>query len=130
MELLQCPIIKFVLQPLIENYFIHGIRMEASDNQVKIWVEKKEERLLIHLEDNGRGMTEKEIQEKNELLKKNVYEKQSSIGLSNVNRRVKAVYGPEYGVYIKQSQSGGVCVTLEIRYEEGTINENSDAGGR
>ena len=85
---------------------------------------------LIHLEDNGRGMTEKEIQEKNELLKKNVYEKQSSIGLSNVNRRVKAVYGPEYGVYIKQSQSGGVCVTLEIRYEEGTINENSDAGGR
>lgn len=130
LELLQCPIIKFVLQPLIENYFIHGIRMEASDNQVKIWVEKKEERLLIHLEDNGRGMTEKEIQEKNELLKKNVYEKQSSIGLSNVNRRVKAVYGPEYGVYIKQSQSGGVCVTLEIRYEEGTINENSDAGGR
>lgn len=91
MELLQCPIIKFVLQPLIENYFIHGIRMEVSDNQVKIWVEKKEERLLIHLEDNGRGMTEKEIQEKNELLKKNVYEKQSSIGLSNVNRRVKAV---------------------------------------
>ncbi len=91
MELLQYPIIKFVLQPLIENYFIHGIRMEASDNQVKIWVEKKEERLLIHLEDNGRGMTEKEIQEKNELLKKNVYEKQSSIGLSNVNRRVKAV---------------------------------------
>lgn len=50
--------------------------------------------------------------------------------ITNVNRRVKAVYGPEYGVYIKQSQSGGVCVTLEIRYEEGTINENSDAGGR
>lgn len=126
-ELLKCRIIKFVLQPLIENYFVHGIRMEADDNYMKIWAEKSGENIKIYVEDNGRGMTSEEIREKNENLKKNIYEKQASIGLSNVNRRVKAVYGGEYGVQIEKSSLGGVCVILEIKYEEENQDENSDA---
>ena len=36
----------------------------------------------------------------------------------------------EYGVQIKKSSLGGVCVTLEIKYEEENQDEDSDAGGR
>ena len=41
-EYLQVPIIKFVLQPIIENYFIHGMRMKEPDNFIRIAVEKED----------------------------------------------------------------------------------------
>ncbi|MDC7288984.1 histidine kinase [Blautia schinkii] len=128
LELMQCRIIKFVLQPLIENYFVHGIRMEAGDNCITIWVERLEARIRIHLTDNGRGMEAAELAEKNKMLEENRYEEHSSIGLANVNRRVKAVYGPEYGVKLSLREGGGLDVTLDIKYEEGNCNENSDVG--
>ena len=93
LEYMQVPIIKFVLQPIIENYFIHGIRMRDNDNFIRIMVEKKEDDYEIIVEDNGRGMSEEDIREKNRQLIENVMEKNKSIGISNVNRRVKAVYG-------------------------------------
>ncbi|MDO4274039.1 MAG: sensor histidine kinase [Eubacteriales bacterium] len=130
LELMQCPVIKFVLQPLIENYFVHGIRMEANDNHIAISAERVEERLLIRMTDNGKGMPGEEVERQNHMLEENIYEEHSSIGLSNVNRRVKAVYGPQYGVRLKARPEGGLEVTLDIRFEEGKENEDSDVGGR
>lgn len=129
-ELAQCPVIKFVLQPLLENYFIHGIRMEASDNVISITVERLEERVRIHVEDNGRGMKPEELKRQNHMLEENIYEEHSSIGLSNVNRRVKAVYGLGYGVRLYPGKLGGLHVTLDIKYEEEMKDENRNAGGR
>lgn len=111
-ELMNYPIIKFVLQPLIENYFVHGIRTEEDGNIIRIWVEKAEDDLLIHLEDNGRGMTEEELDETNRKLRENPEDTRNSIGLQNVNRRIKAVYGEEYGIKLGKSQMGGLHVTV------------------
>lgn len=111
-ELMNYPIIKFVLQPLIENYFVHGIRTEEDGNIIRIWVEKAEDDLLIHLEDNGRGMTEEELDETNRKLRENPEDSRKSIGLQNVNRRIKAVYGEEYGIKLGKSQMGGLHVTV------------------
>lgn len=111
-ELMNYPIIKFVLQPLIENYFVHGIRTEEDGNIIRIWVEKAEDDLLIHLEDNGRGMTEEELDETNRKLRENPEDSRNSIGLQNVNRRIKAVYGEEYGIKLGKSQMGGLHVTV------------------
>lgn len=130
LELLKCPIMKFVLQPLIENYFVHGIRMEDSDNFISIWAERADSRILIHVEDNGRGMDGEKIQRQNEMLEQNVYEEHASIGLANVNRRVKAVYGEEYGVRLAARPEGGLMITLDIKYEEEKWDENRDVGGR
>lgn len=130
LELMRCPVIKFVLQPLLENYFVHGIRMEANDNYIAISAERLEECLRIHVKDNGKGMSGEELARQNRMLEENIYEQHSSIGLSNVNRRVKAVYGEQYGVALKQRQEGGLEVTLDIRFVEGEENEDSDAGGR
>lgn len=126
LEYMNVPIIKFVLQPIIENYFIHGIRMRDKDNFIKIMVEKRDDDFEIIVEDNGRGMTREEIDAKNLQLKENRMDKNKSIGISNVNRRVKAVYGNAYGLRIEQAAAGGLRVILRFRPEEGESNEKGD----
>lgn len=122
-ELMKYPIIKFILQPIIENYFVHGIRAEQEGNKIVIKVEKGEETLLIHVTDNGRGMSNELLSEKNEMLAANSSGSKKSIGLHNVNRRIKAVYGSGYGVTLAHSESGGVCVTVKVGMGEKDANE-------
>lgn len=126
LEYMQVPIIKFVLQPIIENYFIHGIRMRDRDNRICIRVEKAGEDYEIIVEDNGRGMPEEEIRMKNRQLAENKMDKQKSIGIANVNRRVKAVYGSAYGLRMEPAESGGLRVILRFKPEEGEDHEKSD----
>lgn len=118
LEYMQTPIIKFVLQPLIENYFVHGIRMQDDDNYIHICVKKDGEDFEIIVEDNGRGMPLGEIAAKNRELEADRMGKKDSIGLSNVNRRVKAVYGRAYGVRIEPARGRGLRVILRFRPQE------------
>lgn len=127
LEYMNVPIIKFVLQPVIENYFIHGIRLREKDNRIAITVEKRGEDFEILVEDNGRGMSEEEIREKNRQLQENKMDERKSIGIANVNRRIKAVYGNAYGVRMEKAVSGGVRVIIKFHPEKGEEeNENSD----
>jgi two-component system sensor histidine kinase YesM len=122
-EYLKTPIIKFVLQPVIENYFIHGIRLKERDNFVRITVEKDDGYRII-VEDNGRGMPEEAIAKKNRELEHDTMEKHSSIGIANVNRRLKAVYGKEYGIRLEAREGGGLRVILRFKPDgegEGTM---------
>lgn len=126
-EYLQTPIIKFVLQPIIENYFVHGIRMKEEDNFIRIYVEKEEDCCRIVVEDNGRGMSEEGIRKKNAELDHDIMKKQGSIGMSNVNRRLKAIYGSSCGIHIEARPEGGLRVILRFKPEEGN-RENIEEG--
>lgn len=119
LEYMQTPIIKFVLQPIIENYFIHGIRMRETDNYIRICVEKCGDAFEITVEDNGRGMTQEELQSKNEQLAQNQMDPGKSIGIANVNRRVRAVYGNGCGVRMEHAKPRGLRVILRFRPSEG-----------
>lgn len=116
-ELLPLPIIKFVLQPIVENYFIHGIDRERTDNRIHILAQKEEEKLYLYIEDNGFGMAQEEMDKKNRELRDNRPEKESgqSIGIANVNRRIKAVYGEEYGIFMEAAKLGGLRVIVTVR---------------
>lgn len=117
-EYMNVPIIKFVLQPVIENYFIHGMRKGEKDNLIRIVVSKNEEEYQIVVEDNGRGMSIDEIEEKNRELEANEMKKNASIGITNVNRRIKAVYGKKYGIRIEENPGGGLRVILRFKSDE------------
>ncbi len=131
-ELLPLPVIKFVLQPIIENYFIHGIERDRQDNLVHIWAKREGTTLYLYVQDNGRGMQAEELEKKNKELSDNIKTKNSneSIGIHNVNRRIKAVFGEEYGISLKMAEPRGLLVILTIRIEKGEVYEKSDAGGR
>lgn len=119
-EYLQVPVIKFIVQPIIENYFIHGIRLEDTDNCLILRVTEAAGDLLIQIQDNGRGMTQEQIDEKTkelqELKEKNT--PQGSIGILNVHRRMAVVYGGNYGVFLEQNSPRGLCVTLKLPMKE------------
>lgn len=74
MELLTVPIIKFVLQPIVENYFVHGIERDRKDNLVKIWVRAEGEALKLYIQDNGKGMCREDIERTNKALRENSQE--------------------------------------------------------
>lgn len=138
-ELMNYPIIKFILQPVLENYFIHGIRGEAEGNEVSITVEKIKEgveivpnqianadMLLIHVADNGRGMEQEEIDRINKIFSENLTKDKKSIGLNNVNRRLKAIYGEHFGVLLCKNQGGGLHVIMKAGIGEYESNEKSN----
>lgn len=129
-ELLPLPVIKFVLQPIIENYFIHGIERDRTDNLVHIRARRMGDTLYLYVEDNGRGMKAEELETQNRELRGNTGQKgdREGIGIHNVNRRIKAVYGEEYGISLEVAEPKGLRVILRIRveerdeYEEGNVS--------
>lgn len=129
-EYMDIPIIKFVLQPLLENYFVHGIRMDQNDNFIHLAVEKEGEDMCLIVEDNGRGMEEKAMKERNLALMENRSDARESIGLANVNLRIKVTYGNEYGVFLEKREPEGIRVIVRFKPERKDKHEESNAGGR
>lgn len=127
-RLLSLPVIKFVLQPVLENYFIHGIERDRQDNQVSIWAEQKRDTLYLYVRDNGSGMDEEKIAQLNAQLWKNekTSENKDNIGIYNVNRRIKAVCGEGYGISLEAADPKGLLVILSIRIEGGEWHEKGN----
>ena len=60
-------------------------------------------------------MAKEAIEAKNRELAQDAMEKHSSIGIANVNRRLKAVYGKEYGITLEPGSEGGLRVILRFK---------------
>lgn len=129
-ELMNYPVMKFILQPVVENYFVHGIRADQDGNAIHIWVEKSEDALLIHVEDNGKGMEPEELNRKNRELQRNETRDRKSVGITNVNRRIRAVFGDWYGVILKPGKTQGLHVIVKVGIMEGENDEKGHASGR
>lgn len=127
-ECMNLPVIKFIVQPILENYFAHGIRSELEGNWVHIYVEAERPVLKIHVVDNGIGMTDEDLEQMNRRLRENTDNSRKSIGLLNVNRRLRAVYGNDCGVTLAHGEDGGLHVTLTAEMgdtngmEKGTVD--------
>ena len=120
-ELMASKVIKFILQPILENYFVHGIRRQENDNVIGIHAEEKDGDVYFCVEDNGIGMEPDEITEKNRELRENRegrQDKKKAVGISNVNRRIKAVYGEDYGIRLKAGKNGGLEVIVHIKKDD------------
>lgn len=112
-EVKQMQIIKFALQPLVENYFIHGIRLEDEDNILKIIVSKEENDIIIKIIDNGRGIDDVKLCLLNENIKNRKYEG-DSIGIINVHERIVLEYGKAYGVRLFKTEDKENIVMIKI----------------
>ena len=112
-EVKQMQIIKFALQPLVENYFIHGIRLEDEDNILRIIVSKEENNIIIKIIDNGRGIDDVKLCLLNENIKNRKYEG-DSIGIINVHERIVLEYGKAYGVRLFKTEDKENIVMVKI----------------
>ena len=124
-EAYSCYIPRLILQPLVENALLHGIDIKRQKGKIRICGKIEEERLILVVADNGRGMTEEQIRNLfNSHAKKT--NGLSAVGVPNVKERLELYYGEKGGMKY-DSSSGGTTVTvfLPVIYdipEEGRKN--------
>ena len=122
---------KLTLQPIVENAISHGLEGKTKHGELTIRIELTSADLLISVKDNGCGMNPEEVKEINERLQNrrtkdaNVQEDHASghhtgIALRNINRRIKLLFGDNYGIHIFSMQEVGtdVQVRLPLVYEK------------
>ena len=114
-ELLDCEIIKMIIQPLIENSIYHGLSECSGDGKIIIQGQKIDNNLLLSISDNGIGMDELTRDSLNDYIndKNNNFK---GIALRNINRRLKLNYGDNYGLEIFSLKGKGTSMVLTLPF--------------
>lgn len=112
--LLHYSIIKHSIQPIIENYIMHGFDARRTDNLVTIRCYSQDSAIFIEVNDNGKGIRYEDLQIIRKDLESYDMNQRSSIGLRNVNERIKLIYGTDFGVTIASEEDAGSSVKLTI----------------
>jgi two-component system sensor histidine kinase YesM len=112
-ETLSVPILRFILQPLVENSFKHGIESKAQGGRIYLRVKKTSNEIIIRIEDNGAGISPERLEILRRDLKNGNESKNNGIGLVNVNNRIRLYYGEPYGVSVDSICGKGT--TVEVR---------------
>lgn len=120
-DLLDYMIPKTVLQPLVENAIVHGLEPIAESGWISLSVCETENRIHINISDTGVGIPLDKLQEINNRLETlHAPESQSesnahtSIGLINVNERIRICFGDDYGLHFRSVFGAGTDVQLII----------------
>ena len=93
-----------LLQPLIENSIKHGLARKVGGGRITIRTLVRDHHTIIEVHDDGLGMTEERLE----------HALGDGIGLSNVNERLRTIYGPPYHLTLTSVPGEGTCVSVEI----------------
>ena len=123
-ELENIRIPKFTLQPLVENYFAHGVDHRRTDNVISIKALKQDGFVEILVVDNGRGMPAEKLANLREKLSQRHFEhqvsyseKRQSIGIVNVHERFVLYFGDRYAISVESAEQAGVQYRITIQDE-------------
>jgi two-component system sensor histidine kinase YesM len=86
---------------------------DRSDNFIVVRANLVDEDIELIVEDNGVGITSEKMDMIGENLNQNL-KKKSSIGLMNINSRLKIRFGDKYGIYINSKENSGTIVKIKI----------------
>lgn len=121
-ELLYIMVPPLILQPIVENAIVHGVETVAN-GAIHLKVYHDERNVYFEVRNTGKQMTEQDKQRIQAILAgdedqipKNTG-RHTSIGISNVNRRIRLVYGEEYGLSIVQGEDCVTVSTITIPYQ-------------
>lgn len=122
-EILDCRIMKFIIQPMVENAIYHGIKSKNQHGFVTIRCSREGENLLFVVEDTGKGMDEETLEKLNMKMNDRIRDDRETrgYGIWNVNQRIKIFYGEQYGVAIESALGYGTKILIRISAEIQTI---------
>lgn len=109
---------KLILQPLVENAIIHGTEQNANGGVITIRIWQKSENIIMEVEDDGPGLPENFDVTSDEagVGKEHRF---GGIGVYNIDRRLKLIYGGNYGLHYEKGQNGkGTIAVLVVKKEE------------
>jgi two-component system LytT family sensor kinase len=93
-----------LLQPLIENSIKHGLSRKVGGGRITIRSSMRDGHAIIEVRDDGLGMTEERLQQAFD----------GGVGLSNVNERLRTIYGATYRLKLSSAPGQGTCASVEI----------------
>ncbi|MGH3516371.1 MAG: sensor histidine kinase [Haloechinothrix sp.] len=108
-DVLAIPVPYLVLQPLVENAIRHGIEPRGAPGMVQVQGEAEGNDCVISVEDDGMGMDPDAAEAI--LAGKGTTD---SVGLANVDRRLRSVYGPWYGLVVETAPDAGTRVVVRV----------------
>lgn len=124
-ELMECKILNVMIQPAVENAIFHGIAPKEGKCALKISVHRKDNAVEICVEDNGVGMSEEILQE---LMCTSHKQKEGvrKIGVANVKKRIRNIFGEPYDLEIESKVNVGTKVIMTIPYIKGDPEESGE----
>ncbi|MDU0200395.1 sensor histidine kinase [Paenibacillus sp. PFR10] len=115
-ELLVYSVIRFILQPIVENSIVHGFEKGSGYGTITLTGKKQDDTMVIIIQDDGAGMSESRLQQ---VLQKQFdftpnEEGTGGHGLMNVHRRIVLRYGHPYGMKIESLLHRGTTIILTL----------------
>ncbi|MEI2396678.1 MULTISPECIES: sensor histidine kinase [Paenibacillus] len=122
-ELLECRVLKLMLQPIVENAILHGVVPSARGGLILIRVYGEGGDLFIEIMDNGPGMSREKMRLLLESGREGSASRFSGIGVRNVHERICRMYGEPYGITLFSEE--GLYTKVVIRLPEIRTDERS-----
>ena len=123
-DILNVSIIKFALQPLVENAIYHGLKYKDSKGKILIRGYAKNEDIFLEIIDDGIGMKKEQLEHIFD-EKERVY-KSNGVGVNNVKNRLNLYYGKGYGLLFRSEEGKGTTATIVIpKYRRSDEETNS-----
>lgn len=107
-------ILPLIIQPIVENAFVHGIEGEKANGKIDIKVFYRSGKVIIEVSDNGQGIPADKLRELLAKLEKNDTSSGKSIGLTNVNKRIKMYHGEQYGLTVETTLGHGTAIRITL----------------
>lgn len=107
-------ILPLIIQPIVENAFVHGIEGEKANGKIDIKVFYRSGQVIIEVSDNGQGIPADKLRELLAKLEKNDTSSGKSIGLTNVNKRIKMYHGEQYGLTVETTFGHGTAIRITL----------------
>ena len=118
------PILPLLLQPIVENAFLHGLKDTDRNGYIEIRAALQEQMLSLTVQDNGVGMEKKELEGLNEKILQADVSSSESIGLHNICQRIRLCYKEQARIFIDSTPGQGTQITLilpDMAEQEGGI---------
>lgn len=108
------PVLPLIIQPIVENAFVHGIEGIKGSGRIDISIKYSGENVIIEVDDNGQGIPDDKMSELRWKLEENDTSSGKSIGLTNVNKRIKMFHGDSYGLSFSSKPGKGTKVRITL----------------
>jgi two-component system sensor histidine kinase YesM len=130
-SLTNIPIHALMIQPLVENSILHGLRPLSRSGSLRVCVLRNESHSTIEIQviDDGAGMTAERLEKLKKRLQFDLDEnpQEGSIGLLNVQRRIQLAYGKPFGLHIDSAEGQGTSVICTLPLNK--TPHHNDIGG-
>ncbi len=107
---------KTILQPMVENALLHGLSDTEPFITISIRIYRQQEKLILEVCDDGMGIEPARLKQMQTdgFHEKDEKRRSTSIGLYNIDRRIRLLYGAEYGLTITSAIGKGTKVTISL----------------